>query len=158
VEAWSELASLHLAANRLSESQFCLEECVMLAPFVSSHHVRLGEVLLTTGDREQAAHHFAMAMKLCEGREGPGCPRAMVGLALATKVVEETATGSSSGRRAAASAAAAGVKHECATCPVPYPSPPPVVPTQTRSRPCLPCSCCAATCWVLLWMTAHVRM
>ena len=112
VEAWSELATLHLAAGRLSESQFCLEECVMLAPFVPSYHVRLGEALLSGGDREQAAHHFSMAMKLCEGKEGgEGCPRAVVGLALATRAGDDAA-GAGAGtdrRRGPASSPSSGV-------------------------------------------------
>jgi hypothetical protein len=83
----------------------------MLSPFSLAHHIRLGEVMLAnpSGDRVQARHHFAMAMKLSDGSSA----RAMIGLALATRVAEET---SAADRRRAGGAgvvAAAGVPLEC---------------------------------------------
>ena len=77
---WHELSVLHASACRYGEAQFCLEECVLAAPFNPRYHTELGEALLTAGNAADARKSFALAVKLTEGHS----TRALLGLALAT--------------------------------------------------------------------------
>ena len=78
---WAQLADLYLERRVHDLARFCLEECVLMAPFNPIYHCRLGEVFLAQEDFVQARRHFSMAIKVSEA----AYTRALFGLALATK-------------------------------------------------------------------------
>ncbi len=76
---------MHLSACRYAEAQFCLEECVLLAPFNAKYHTELGEIMLeAAANPADACHNFALAVKLTDGKSA----RALAGLAAATRTPE----------------------------------------------------------------------
>jgi len=64
-EAWAELAELYLSQDMLLQTAYCLEELILLQPFLHYVHAQYAEILWLLEKEASALKHWSRSVELC---------------------------------------------------------------------------------------------
>lgn len=71
-EAWEELADLYLSQGMCKQAAYCMEEILLLDPFVGASHRKYADILYTLGGDENLAtalKYYSSAIKFSNGKD-----------------------------------------------------------------------------------------
>lgn len=80
-DAWEELADLYVSQGMCKQAAFCMEEILLLDPFVGASHRKYADILYTLGGNENLAmalQYYSSAIKFSNGKD----LRALYGICL----------------------------------------------------------------------------